>query len=113
MGSITKLNLYLSELQYQKLCLLAKSLNKEPEEVANDAVYGYLATADPFADDDDREPPQDTTEILFYISDAEAAEIEKRLNLHSPDDLDAYAKYLLLKDLYSSPKREDERDTDK
>ena len=106
MADVTKLNLYLSELQYQKLCLLADSLNKDPEEVANNAVYSYLAIADPFTDNEDREPPQDTTEILFYISDAEAREIEKRLNTQNMDDLDTYAKYLLLKDLYSPSKKE-------
>lgn len=104
MADITKLNLYLSEQQYQKLSLLAESLNKEPEEVANNAVYGYLAIADPFVEE--HEPPQDMTEIMFDITDAEAAEIEKRLEQQGLDDfdLDSYAKYLLLRDLHSSLK---------
>lgn len=104
MADITKLDLYLSEYQYEKLCIIAKSLNKEPEEVANNAVYGYLAITDPIAEDGDHEPPQDMTEVLFYISDEEACEIEKRLAQLGLDDfdLDSYAKYLLLKDLHSS-----------
>ena len=52
---ITKLNLYLSEYQYSKLCLVAESLNKSPEEVANEAVYSYLAIVDPFATDEEDE----------------------------------------------------------
>ena len=108
MAGVTKLNLYLTDLQYQKLCLLAHSLNKDPEEVANNAVYSYLAIADPFADNEDREPPQGTTEVLFYISDAEAREIEKRLDLQDPDNLDEYAKYLFLKELYSPSNKEAE-----
>lgn len=51
MANITKLNLYLSETQYQKLCLVAESHNKTPEEVANNAVYGYLSIVDPYAVD--------------------------------------------------------------
>lgn len=53
MREITRLNLYLSEEQYHKLCLVAESLNKTPEEVANEAVYGYLAIVDPYAVDED------------------------------------------------------------
>lgn len=59
MASITKLNLYLNEEQYHKLCLVAETTNKSPEEVANNAVYGYLAIVDPFAIDyDDMTPEQ-------------------------------------------------------
>ena len=58
MSKITKLNLYLSEYQYEKLCLVASSLNKTPEEVANNAVYGYLAIVDPFATDEEYEEGQ-------------------------------------------------------
>lgn len=50
---ITKLDLYLNEFQYEKLCLVADSLNKSPEEVANEAVYSYLAIVDPYAEDDE------------------------------------------------------------
>lgn len=50
---ITKLDLYLNEFQYQKLCLVAESLNKSPEQVANEAVYSYLAIVDPYATDDE------------------------------------------------------------
>lgn len=52
---ITKLDLYLNEYQYEKLCLVAESLNKTPEEVANESVYSYLAIVDPFAEDEDFE----------------------------------------------------------
>lgn len=53
MSKIYKLDLYLSEEQYNKLCLVASSLNKEPEEVANNAVYGYLSIVDPYAVDEE------------------------------------------------------------
>ena len=66
-----QLNLYLSEEQYHKLCLVAESENKSPEEVANNAVYGYLAIVNPF--EEDREPPEGVHEILFDIPE-EAAE---------------------------------------
>lgn len=59
MGKITKLNLYLSEYQYEKLCAVAASLGKDPEEVANDAVYSYLAIVDPAAEDEDLELDDD------------------------------------------------------
>lgn len=56
MRKITKLNVYLNEYQYDKLCAVAASLGKEPEEVANDAVYSYLAIVDPYAvDEEDNE----------------------------------------------------------
>ena len=57
MNKIIKLDLYLNEEQYHKLCLVAYSLNKEPEEVANNAVYGYLAIVDPYAVDEEDEDP--------------------------------------------------------
>ena len=53
MREITKLNVYLNEEQYAKLCLVAASLNKDPEQVANEAVYAYLAIVDPYATDED------------------------------------------------------------
>lgn len=55
MQKITKLNLYLSEYQYPKLCLVADSLGKTPEEVANESVYSYLSIVDPFAEDEEEE----------------------------------------------------------
>ena len=55
MRKITKLNVYLNEYQYDKLCAVAASLGKDPEEVANDAVYNYLAIVDPAAEDEDLE----------------------------------------------------------
>ncbi len=56
MSIIKKLNLYLSEYQYEKLSLVAESLDKTPEEVANEAVYSYLAIVEPSATDEgDRE----------------------------------------------------------
>ena len=62
MVNITKLNLYLNDEQYQKLCLVAESENKSPEEVANNAVYGYLAIVDPFAIDYDDMTPEEQAE---------------------------------------------------
>lgn len=56
---ITKLNLYVNEEQYKKLCILAEQKGVEPEQIANEAVYGYLAIVDPFAIDyDDMTPEQ-------------------------------------------------------
>ena len=99
MANITKMNLYLSEQQYKKLCLLARSLNKEPEEVANDAVYGYLAIANPFAADNDQEPAENQHELLFYIPDEAAEQLMDHIQSDDYDDLDEYAKYLLLREL--------------
>lgn len=99
MADITKLNLYLSEIQYQKLCLLADTLGRDPEEVANDAVYSYLAIADPFADDDDRELEENQHEILFYIPDEAADQLLDHIQSEDYDDLDEYAKKLLLREL--------------
>lgn len=106
MANIEKLNLYLSEAQYRKLCLLANSLGREPEEVANDAVYGYLAITDPFAANDDQEPTEDQHEILFYIPDEAAKQLMDLIKSDDYDDLDEYSKYLLLRELYSSQNRE-------
>ena len=88
MADITKLNLYLSEIQYQKLCLIANTLGRDPEEVANDAVYGYLAIADPFADIEDQEPAEDEHEILFYIPDEAAEQLLDHIQSDDYDDLD-------------------------
>lgn len=43
----TKLDIYLDEYQYKKLCAVAASLHKSPEEVANNAVTGYLSIVEP------------------------------------------------------------------
>ena len=37
-----KLNLYLNDSQYEKLCILAKEENYEPEEYANEKFYNLL-----------------------------------------------------------------------
>ena len=59
MADITKLDLYLNERQYHKLCLVADSQGKTPEQVANEAVYSYLSIVDPSAVDyDDMSPEQ-------------------------------------------------------
>lgn len=59
MSEITKLDLYLSEYQYRKLNQLSLKRDKSPEEIANEAVYGYLAIVDPFAVDyEDMTPEQ-------------------------------------------------------
>ena len=94
MAEITKLNLYLNDKQYQKLCLVAEMTNKSPEEVANNAIYSYLAIVDPFAED--RELPDGMHEILFDIPEESAAQLMNRIHLDDYDDLDEYAKELLL-----------------
>lgn len=43
----TKLDIYLDEYQYKKLCAVAASLHKSPEEVAQNALIGYLAIVEP------------------------------------------------------------------
>ena len=53
MNKIIKYNVYLNERQDRKLKLLAGTRGKEPEEIINNAVYGYLAIVDPFAEDED------------------------------------------------------------
>lgn len=62
MRKIIKLNVYLNEYQYAKLCNVAASLGKEPEEVANESVYSYLAIVDPAAEDEDFELDDDIIE---------------------------------------------------
>lgn len=62
MAEIIKLNLYLNEKQYRKLCLVAESENTSPEEIANKTVYGQLAIADPFAVDYDDMTPEEQAE---------------------------------------------------
>lgn len=39
-----KLNLYLNDSQYEKLCILAEEENYEPEEYANEKFYTLLLT---------------------------------------------------------------------
>lgn len=55
MNEITRLGLYLNELQYAKLCEVAAISGKTPEEVANNVIYGYLAIVDPYAEDEEEE----------------------------------------------------------
>ena len=50
---ITKYNVYLSEYQDHKVKVLAMQKGVEPEEIVNNAVYGYLAIVDPYAVDDE------------------------------------------------------------
>ena len=90
MSKITKYSVYLSEQQARKVALLATTLGKEPEEVVNDAVYGYLAIATPFVED--REPPEDQHEILFYVPDEVADHMMDLLQLEDYDDLDEYIR---------------------
>ena len=97
MAEITKLNLYLNEKQYRRLCLVADLRNISPEEAANNAVYGYLLITDPFAED--REPPEGMHEILFDIPEKAAELLKDRLQLEDYDDLDEYAKALLMMQL--------------
>lgn len=51
MSGITKLNLYLSELQFDKLRVLAEQKDVSPEQAANEILYSYLAMIDPMAMD--------------------------------------------------------------
>ena len=37
-----KINLYLNDSQYEKLCILAKERGEEPEEYANERFYDLL-----------------------------------------------------------------------
>ena len=37
-----KLNLYLNDDQYARLCILAKEVNAEPEEYANNEFYDLI-----------------------------------------------------------------------
>ena len=68
MAEIKKLNLYLNDKQYEKLCALAEQKGVSPEHAANDALYGYLAVIDPFAPDyDDLSPEQQTEADKRYI----------------------------------------------
>ena len=96
MAEITKYNVYLNESQNSKLNLIANAQGKDHEEIINNSVYSYLLIADPFAEE--KEPPQDQTEIMFYISDEEAAQLDDLLELQGLNDFDAddYAKALLL-----------------
>ena len=94
MAEITKYNVYLNENQTRKLNMLAATTGREPEEVINDAVYGYLAIADPFAEE--REPEEGMHEILFEIPEEAADQIMAFIPLEGYDDLDEYAKALLL-----------------
>ena len=50
--SETKLNVYLDEYQYHKLCAVAASLHKSPEEVAQNVLIGYLAIVEPVPEDE-------------------------------------------------------------
>ncbi|MBR3142021.1 MAG: hypothetical protein IKF09_02605 [Clostridiales bacterium] len=90
MAEITKYNVYLSEQQAHKVDLLSMTTGREPEEIINDAVYGYLAIADPFAEDS--EPEEGMHEILFEIPDEVAEEIMRTMHLEDYDNLDEYIK---------------------
>lgn len=94
MAEITKYNVYLNENQTRKLNMLAATTGREPEEVINDAVYGYLAIVDPFAEE--REPEEGMHEILFDIPEEAADHMMSVLQLEDYDDLDKYAKSLLM-----------------
>ena len=47
MQELVKLDIYLDPYQYKKLCAVATQLHKRPEEVANNAVTGYLSIVEP------------------------------------------------------------------
>ena len=69
--NITKLNLYVNEEQYRKLCVLAERKGVEPEQIANEAVYGYLAIVDPYAIDYDDMTPEQQEEYDAQFDDSE------------------------------------------
>lgn len=94
MAKITKYNVYLSEQQAHKVDLLSMTTGREPEEIVNNAVYGYLAIADPLVEE--REPKEGMHEILFEIPEEAADQIIEFITLEGYDDLDEYAKALLL-----------------
>lgn len=48
------IDLDLTEEQYTKLCIVARSLKKEPEEVLNNVVCGYLAIVEIDPTDDEK-----------------------------------------------------------
>ena len=76
MSEITKLELYLSEYQYRKLNQLSFKKDKSPEEIANEAVYGYLAIVDPFSIDyDDMTPEQQAEYDRQFDEDYVAPEL--------------------------------------
>ncbi|MBQ6388453.1 MAG: hypothetical protein IJH90_02330 [Mogibacterium sp.] len=97
MAEITKLNLYLSEKQYHKLRLVAQLEDKTPEEVANNAVYSYLAITDAF--EEKPEPVEGMHEVLFQIPDAIALKLMARFSITNFDDLDKFARNLLMSQL--------------
>lgn len=94
MAEITKYSVYLNEQQEYKLRLLSATTGRDPEQIINESLYSYLLIADPFAED--KEPPQNQTEILFYIPDDKAATLDKLAQLEGIADRDEYAKQLLL-----------------
>ena len=51
MNDKIKLSVYLDNYQYRKLCSVASSLHKSPEQVANNVVTGYLSMVDPVPPD--------------------------------------------------------------
>ena len=99
MAKITKYNVYLNENQNSKLNMLAATTGRAPEELVNNAVYSYLAIVNPFAED--KEPPESVHEILFEIPEETAKKIMNTLHLEDYDDLDEYAKALLLRHSFS------------
>lgn len=67
MAEIRKLDLYVNEDQYHKLCLLATQKGVDPEQIANEAIYSYLAIVDPCAIDyDDMSPEQKAEADRLY-----------------------------------------------
>ena len=108
MADITKYNVYLSEQQAHKVDLLSMTTGRDPEEIVNDAVYGYLAIADPFAED--MEPPEDQHEILFHIPDAVADNMMRTLQLEDYDSLDDYIRSQVM--AYFTPKQKTQAEMD-
>lgn len=101
---ITKYDVYLNEQEQHKLETLARITGKSSEEIINNLVYGRLQVLDVFFEDphEGEEPPQDQTEIFFYISDEEARELNDFCVKHGLNDftIDECVKALLLATLH-------------
>ena len=108
MAEITKFNIYLNERQARKVDLLSMTTGREPEEIVNNAVYGYLAIADPFAEE--KEPPEDQHEIMFCIPDKVAENMMEALQLDNYDDLDEYIKSQVISSFSPQQKTQEELD---
>lgn len=88
---IRKMNLYVNDDQYEKLLILAEQKGVEPEQIANEAVYGYLAIVDPFAIDyDDMTPEQQKEEDRKYYEWCKEEGLDPHLDPEEENELLLY-----------------------